>query len=164
MKTIEIKWEGPFILDDVQKMQNETDFGLYAAFGPHNVYGDRVLLYIGKAEQQTFGVRIPQHRNEDWWGSEEIYIGRIGSDRIPSIKDWDEEIDYSETKMIQYCLPSWNASKLNNYKSASFGEAIIVNEGVRLKAFPRILAEWIFLDSSFKKNTWKAYSNKTAKF
>lgn len=162
MKTIEIEWEGPLSFEEIETKKGETDFGLYAAFGPHNVYGDRVLLYIGKAEQQTFGVRITQHLNEDWWGTEEIYLGRIGGDKIPDLRNWDEEIDYAETKMIQYCLPSWNASKFNAKKETSFGEAVIINNGVRLKAFPRILADWIFLQSSFHKRTWKPYSNKTA--
>lgn len=133
MKTIEIKWEGPFTLDEVESKKSDIDFGLYMAFGRHTLYGDHTLLYVGKAEQQTFGVRILQHLDEDWWGNEIIYLGRIGSEinmTKENFKFWDEQIDYAETMFIKFCLPSWNSSKLNtNNKKYSFDNAIIINDG-----------------------------------
>ncbi len=159
---IEIGWEGPFTMDEIKQFTNDIDFGLYLAFGPHKIYGDNVLLYVGKAEQQTLGVRILQHLKEDWYGSEQIYIGRLGGAKIPNMSDWDQSIDYAETKLIQYCLPAWNASKFNSRTEKSFGDAVIINNGLRIKAIPTVLADWLYEKSSFRLNTWKAYSNRTA--
>ena len=161
VKIIEIEWEGPFSMSEIIEKKGETDFGLYMAFGPHRVYGENVLLYVGKAEQQTFATRIPQHG--DWWGTESIFLGRLGGSDIISMNEWDELIDYAESKFIQYCLPSWNSSKLNDHKKASFGEAIIFNSGVRLYSIPTVLSDTLFLQSSFIKKTWAAYSNKNVK-
>jgi hypothetical protein len=162
VKLIEIEWEGPFTIKEIENYNGSEDFGLYMAYGNHRVYGENVLLYVGKAEQQTFSVRILQHMNEDWYGTEQIYLGRIGGDSIIKMTEWDEQIDYTETKFIQYCLPSWNASKLSSRKEYSFGEATIINNGVKLNSIPRVLADWMFLKSSHHLRTWKAYSNKTA--
>lgn len=156
---IEINWEGPFTLDEIKNFTTDIDFGLYMAYGPHNIYGNNVLLYVGKAEQQTLGARILQHMEEDWYGTEQIFIGRLGGDQIPRMSDWDQSIDYAETKLIQYCLPSWNASKFNSHSEKSFGEAIIINNGVRLTSIPTILADWIYKSSSFHNKTWKPFSN-----
>lgn len=160
---IEIGWEGPFTMDEIKQFNTDKDFGLYLAYGPHSIYGENVLLYVGKAEQQSLGVRILQHMEEDWYGTEKIYIGRLGGTEIPTMSDWDQSIDYAETKLIQYCLPSWNASKFNSKTEKIFGEAIIINNGVRLKGIPTILADWLFKKSSFHSHSWKAYSNLTAK-
>ena len=160
VKVIEIQWEGPFSFDEISKKNGETDFGLYMAFGPHRVYGENVLLYVGKAEQQTFGTRVPQH--EDWRGTETIYLGRLGGSDNITMKEWDEFIDYAESKFIQYCLPAWNSSKLNYHKQASFGDAIIFNNGVSLFAIPAVLSDALFLQSSFIRKTWEPFSNKKA--
>lgn len=159
---IEIDWEGPYNMEEIKSFNSDIDFGLYLAFGPHTIYGDNVLLYVGKAEQQTLGVRILQHMEEDWYGTEQIYVGRLGGANVSTMSDWDQSIDYAETKLIQYCLPSWNASKFNSDTIKSFGEAIIINNGLRLKAIPTILADWLYKQSSFNSNSWKPYSNKTA--
>ncbi len=160
IKLIEIEWEGPFTMEEISNKNKSDDFGIYMAYGQHRIYGENVLLYVGKAEQQKFSVRILQHLNDDWWGTESIYLGRLGGKESSiTFSDWDEQIDYVETKFIQYCLPSWNASKLNSRKQYSFNEAIILNNGVRLNSIPRVLCDWIFNVSSFKDNLWKAYNN-----
>jgi hypothetical protein len=160
VKIIEIEWEGPFTMEEISTKNGSNDFGLYMAYGHHRVYGENVLLYVGKAEQQKFSVRILQHLNDDWWGTESIYLGRLGgAESSITFSEWDEQIDYTETKFIQYCLPSWNASKINSRKQYSFNEAIILNNGVKLNSIPRVLCDWIFNISSFKNNLWKAYNN-----
>ena len=61
---IHLAWEGPFRLDNLSKLQDENkDYGVYQIYGRHLVYGSGVLLYIGKASDQTFGKRISQ---EGW--------------------------------------------------------------------------------------------------
>lgn len=165
IKVIEIEWDGPFDMNEIQKMNGDCDFGLYMAFGHHRVYGENVLLYIGKAEKQTFSKRILDHfLKEDWYGTEKIYLGRLGgkSDEAISFSEWNEYIDYSESKFIQFCQPAWNSSKLSGNKKPSFGDAIIFNNGKQLSAIPRVLSDVLFLHSSFHKRTWEPYSNKKA--
>lgn len=159
-RLIEVKWEGPFTYDEVKGHNKPTDQGIYVAFGPHNVYGDRVPLYIGKAQDQTFAVRIPNHLDEDWYCDEEFYLGRLGGSDIPADNNWLKDIDYVESKMIQYCLPSWNSQKLRNTMTPEDGEAIIINNGLRIKGFPRILADWLYNESSLSKGAWEVYSKR----
>ena len=66
VKLIEIEWEGPFTMEEISNKNKSDDFGIYMAYGQHRIYGENVLLYVGKAEQQKFSVRILQHLNEDW--------------------------------------------------------------------------------------------------
>lgn len=163
IKKIEVVWEGPFSTEEVTRMNSTSDYGIYIVFGPHKVYGLETLLYIGKSEQRTFGVRMLEHLNEDWFGTEQIYIGRLGGETLPTDSDWSEQIDYLETKLIQYCLPSWNLSKFSSASTKSFGEAFIINGGPGNKIFPGllplVLCEWVHADSSLKKKTWQLYQN-----
>jgi hypothetical protein len=60
-KHIHIYWEGLFTLDQLTEIQDNTrDYGVYQIYGGHPVYGSNVLLYIGKADRQTFGTRVSQ--------------------------------------------------------------------------------------------------------
>jgi len=72
-ETIRIKWEGPYsfkeVIEDRMFNSEAMDFGVYQLYGCHPVYGSNVLLYIGKAQDQTFSKRISQHGleyNEDY--------------------------------------------------------------------------------------------------
>lgn len=58
---IHIEWEGPKLLSDINNLNDpKYDYGVYQIYGGHPVYGTNILLYIGKADKQTFGVRINQ--------------------------------------------------------------------------------------------------------
>ena len=61
---VHIFWSGPYSLNNLSKLNDEQKhYGVYQIYGHHALYGSHVLLYIGKADQQTFGKRISQ---EDW--------------------------------------------------------------------------------------------------
>ncbi len=157
---IEIMWSGPFTSEEILKMNGPTDYGFYQLYGNHIVYGNNVLLYFGKAAAQNFATRIPQH--VDWFGWEDIqpeyYIGRIGGETQPDNSDWDEQIDYAESKIIFECHPSWNSSGLNRtVKKVKGNEAVILNHGVR-RSLPKIICDQFLVDSTMKKGTWKVYS------
>ena len=56
---IHIDWDGPYRIEEINELNDEKkDYGIYQIYGTHPVYGSNVLLYIGKADQQTFGARI----------------------------------------------------------------------------------------------------------
>ena len=58
---IHIQWEGPLSVNDAQELNDpDSDFDLYQVYGQHPVYGTGTLIYIGKAQNQTFGQRIKQ--------------------------------------------------------------------------------------------------------
>lgn len=77
-------------------------------------YGSDVLLYIGRAERQTFGPRLPQ---EQWWldhhdaGRLRIYIGRIAGKFTPSDEIWNLQIILAERPLIFSHSPAYNTQK-----------------------------------------------------
>ena len=84
---VTIKWEGPFTIEDVLTLTDkEADYGLY------QIYDRDKLLYIGKAEEWTFGSRVEQSlrrlkKVED--KDAEIRIGRIAEE------DYEYEPEYN---------------------------------------------------------------------
>ena len=61
LRRVRIEWTGPFSRADVLKMRGKNDYGLYLIEGHYALHGCRGALYLGKACQQTYGVRIGQH-------------------------------------------------------------------------------------------------------
>lgn len=92
---IQIDWDGPYKLNELDTLQNdEIDYGIYQLYGKHLTYGSDVLLYIGKADQQTFGRRISQ---ESWdyindYKNIKVYIGRLHGSQSPNYDEWLKEI------------------------------------------------------------------------
>ncbi len=109
---IHIKWKGPYPFKKINKLTKETiDYGLYQVYGTHPVYGSNVLLYIGKADLQTFGVRVSQEPwglNEDAQ-SVQIYVGRLAGESTPSSEKWSGEIDLAEKLLIHAHSPALNS-------------------------------------------------------
>src|SRR5438128_1203923 len=95
---IEIEWEGPFSFTDMLKSRKDkkSDYGIYCVYGNHVLSGDDTLLYIGKANDQTFSSRISQH---EWWIDWEpvdikIFLGYLGGcDGLYDELKWKNEID-----------------------------------------------------------------------
>lgn len=117
MNNIYIEWDGPYSLESVRKLKNEIDYGVYQIYGTHPVYGSNVLLYIGKACNQTFGKRIMQ---EDTWfyNSDEkqvqIYVGRLFNKKQPSNDEWKTLITQAEQLLIFSHWPAGNSSNINS--------------------------------------------------
>ena len=58
-KAVHIEWQGPYSTSQLAELCSSCDYGVYAIYGYHPVYGSSSLLYIGKARDRTFGQRIP---------------------------------------------------------------------------------------------------------
>lgn len=57
---------GPYTVEEARAARDDaTDYGSYQIYGTHPVYGSSVLLYIGRTDRQTFGVRLSQEKQED---------------------------------------------------------------------------------------------------
>ena len=58
IQTLHIQWTGPIPFADVASLTDRrTDYGVYQVYGRHPVYGQHALLYLGRAQKKTFGVR-----------------------------------------------------------------------------------------------------------
>jgi hypothetical protein len=126
---IEIAWEGPLTFDEAKEKKNKKDYGIYQIYGTHNIFGENTLLYIGKAEQQEFGVRLAQH--SDWIINEQneikIYLGRLGGINTISDEEWVEQINIAEKLLIYFCSPPYNSSNINYYEISN--DQIVLNFG-----------------------------------
>jgi len=137
MAPISIQWEGPFTLKEASQLTNEdTDYGIYQIYGRHPIYGREALLYIGKANQQTFAIRLKQH--EEYWideyceGSVKVYVGRLAGDKTPSDNCWNKEIDRAEQLLINVHKPAHNSQSIKPFdykKDKSFFDVHILNWG-----------------------------------
>ena len=115
-KIIHIQWQGPLQLPEIKSMKDDSkDYGVYQIYGAHRVYGTNILLYIGKANQQTFAKRIGQERWDVWEyneGKVEIRLGRLVGEQTPSDKQWENQIDLAEVLLINAHKPAQNASNI----------------------------------------------------
>lgn len=138
---IHIFWQGPWGLDKLQNlMDNEKDYGVYQIYGCHPLYGHSVLLYIGKAVDQTFGQRISQENWEETEDGEniEIYVGRIASRKTISSKDWDEVIDKAEKLLIFAHAPAYNTQNTRSLPERRVMENRIFNWDRQRDLFPEV--------------------------
>jgi hypothetical protein len=121
---INISWETiPFNGIDFLKINEKGDahdFGVYQICGHHNAYGHDTLLYIGKAQKQTFAKRI----NNRWEFIKScvqptsIRLGRIvRNDDLETQKKessvwtedhWENMIDVAEKILIKAHPPALN--------------------------------------------------------
>ncbi len=113
---IHIEWTGPHAPSELVNLCKSIDYGIYAIYGHHPVYGSDTLLYVGKAQDQTFGQRI---RQEGWdKGSmedpahTEIYVGRLKGPDTPPLEVWKKEIDLAEKLLIHTHGPAYNSQQI----------------------------------------------------
>ena len=143
MLDIHINWEGPFTHSEALKLNSETDYGLYQFYGDHLIYGRDVILYLGKAETQTFGRRIGQH-NWDLWTSSpiQIYVGKIYSISPLENEEWERQICLSERIILQSHTPAFNSSNLNSIGHKG-EETRVLNWGKRKQLLPEVsISRW----------------------
>ena len=133
---IHISWTGPIEIDHIKNYNDrDIDYGLYQIYGSHPIYGTDVLLYIGKAEQQTFSERI---KREDWdKNNDKIYIGRlIGNENMIIMNEWNKKIEIAEKLLIYSHSPAMNAANIGSMPENFLNDIIIYNWGVHRQIFP----------------------------
>lgn len=147
METIHIDWDGPYHIDDLNNLNNQKiDYGIYQIYGVHPVYGTNILLYIGKAEEQTFGIRIRQeHWDDKYYTGDhkrvEIYVGRFAGSTTPQNEKWADLINLSERLLILANSPAYN-SKCIDSPSSSLDDSKLQNIHIlNWGAFRNILPE-----------------------
>ncbi len=140
---IHIQWDGPYNLDRVKSLRDDfTDYGVYSVYGTHPVYGSNVLLYIGMANQQTFGVRLAQETG--WQFNQdaarlEVHVGRLyGYEGTPSNEQWAEQIRLAEKLLILAHWPAANSSGLNVQLKQDVYDLHIFNWGNHRNLLPEV--------------------------
>lgn len=143
---IHIEWEGPFLLEQLGELTNTTrDYGVYQIYGSHPVYGNSVLLYIGQANRQTFGVRI---RQELWQlnsdaRSVQVYIGRLAGEHAPTLEEWGVNINLAEKLLIYAHAPASNSQYVNSIPESTLRDIHILNWGTHKNLLPEVSgARW----------------------
>lgn len=146
MRIVHIEWEGPYSYEELKNLKDQQcDYGVYQIYGGHPVYGSSILLYIGKAQQQTFGVRLGQEKWNEWnqdAARVEIYVGRLSGSKTPSHELWNEEIDLVEKLLIYAHGPAANSSNLNQIPEGC-KHIHVLNWGQRRDLVPEVSgARW----------------------
>lgn len=138
---IHIFWSGPFSLKQVKELRDDSrDFGIYQIYGHHPLYGSHVLLYIGKANHQTFGVRISQ----EGWNFEydpyniEIYVGRLAGRKKVTEDSWSEFIDVAEPLLIHAHNPIYNSKNVYSIPEEKVSKIHIHNWNSYRDLFPDV--------------------------
>jgi len=142
---VDIKWEGPYHLKELSLLcDSSMDYGIYQIYGFHPVYGSNVLLYIGLAARQTFGLRISQEgweRNKDS-NNLEIYVGRLCGP-TPSNDEWEKLIKISEKLLIFSHTPAANQSNIGTIPYEDLQDLHILNWGNHRSLAPEVSgARW----------------------
>lgn len=161
---IKIEWDGPYNLSDIGYIEKEEnykyrdstldtnkDYGIYQIYGNHPLYGHNVLLYIGKADQQTFAKRLSQEGwefNQDY-KNVKIYVGRLFDKKQPNINEWSQLIDIAERMLIFAHSPARNSSNILNIskdiqKLKDFENVRVFNYGCYKSLMPEVSGElWV---------------------
>ncbi|WP_345974764.1 hypothetical protein [Sulfurimonas sp. HSL3-7] len=163
---IKVLWEGPFSIEQILQKDGidskkyevkASDIGLYQIYGCHPLYGDNVLVYIGR----TKGKKGFRSRLKNRWvienGSDaenvQIYLGTIMSDLNKLSKDEilsKKLIDKAEILLINAHKPAYNSSNIQSaHDDFIDGRYMIHNEG----NYRRLAA---VLDSKY---FWEKYAN-----
>jgi hypothetical protein len=116
---IHVEWCGPFNRREIGNCKDpRTDFGVYQIYGYHPIYGKLSLIYIGKARDRTFALRIIEHPLDLWeqtGGPIEIHLGRLHGVSTPDVTDWCKQIDWVETLLIYAHKPSHNSQLISDF-------------------------------------------------
>lgn len=138
---IHLFWEGPFQPSDLTSLNNdERDYGVYQVYGHHPLYGHSVLLYIGQANMQTFGVRL---RQEEWtYGTDpsnvQFYVGRVAGQKKITEDDWGTKIDIAEKLLIYAHLPVFNTSNTKSVPEKIVLQSRVFNWDSYRSLFPEV--------------------------
>ena len=142
MLRINIFWDGPHTYHDILELRDKTDYGLYQMAGPNNA-----LLYIGKANTETFRDRFKQADHSIWdfkkypWEDNtrlmRFFTGRIHAGSSwpsddPDYAMWERAIDLAERLLIAAHGPPWNkqfATGIPEKKAEDFDDCHVLNWG-----------------------------------
>jgi len=170
---VHIQWAGPFSWEGKQKSEHplvypsvndlngSTDYGVYQVYGCHAIYGVDTLLYIGKACEQTFAVRLRQESDWRFHGDLQrltVYVGRLsGWNGTPSNTEWEEHINHAEKLLILAHKPAYNAQKGIDYNEERLQEFHVLNWGCHRSLLPEV-SGWRYSSKFDDESKYKPFS------
>jgi len=177
---IKIWWEGPFNINDItdenidafQYDVKSTSKGIYQIYGSHPLYGNDVLLYIGRTKDKNgFKSRLSGRwviENGNDPKNVKIYLGTIFSDSQKISDDIENSmIEKSEVLLINAMKPAFNSSNIQSVRNPN-DEYIIYNSGSYRNIYPILESNYfwqdfknfILVDEIAKQRNTKAYEEK----
>ncbi|MCY3644120.1 MAG: hypothetical protein F4Y12_03275 [Acidimicrobiaceae bacterium] len=152
---IHLLWAGPHTFGDVLKMRGRSDYGIYQVYGPHPDGATESLLYIGQANQQTFGERFRGSDHQKWkpdgWGDNTVML-RYFTGRVHQTKDEQQGdaigdelrrayINLAERLLLLARTPHWNSQGINEIpreQADDYDNLHILNWGTRASLLPEV--------------------------
>ena len=109
-------------LQEIKNCNKGEDYGVYQLYGDRMTYAKDILLYIGKAQDQSFGETIKQHEHEwnNWWHigirPTRIHLGRLGKTDDGNQDSWGDAIDKTEKLLIHIYNLSLNGQEFGRVR------------------------------------------------
>jgi hypothetical protein len=143
---IHINWVGPFSLQKVSELgkgssessESKDSPGIYQIYGGHTVYGSNVLLYIGKAEKETFSQRFRSHNwseNNDFKNIT-VYLGYFAGYEKKTYAEWMRAIDLAEKLLIFSHSPACNSKNIQDIPGKDLLNVHVLNWGSHRDLLP----------------------------
>jgi len=160
-KEINIWWEGPFSQEeiinskiDANNYDNTADkVGLYQIYGSHPLYGNNVLLYIGRTKNNKGFTSRLNNRWEIIHDSDntnvKIYLGTIftAAENNLCIEDEYERIEFAEVLLINAMKPAFNSSNIKSVGKKYIDSDYIVNNLNNFKnIYPQLTSGYYWND------------------
>lgn len=161
MEEIDIWWEGPFNQEEIiDKKINEDEYdntadkiGIYQIYGTHPLYGNDVLLYIGRTKgKKGFFDRLKNRwviENGNDAENVTIYLGTIySSNKTISKNEENRQIDLAEVLLIYALKPAYNSSNIQSVGKQYFEKKYLIkNMNNYRNLFPVLSSEYFLQDS-----------------
>jgi hypothetical protein len=133
----EYKWDNSIY----NNFTTDRDFGIYQVYGQHPIYGDNVLLYIGKVKDEHFSARLYGHRDFD--ASQipkftKIHLGYFCKADDISEKNWKDAIDIVEKVLIRSHFLAYNSKDVKGFLESNTPNILIYNWGNRGSLLPEV--------------------------
>lgn len=156
VKIYHLLWE-KVEYQDFESLNEKKHYGIYQIYGDHPIYGRDILLYIGKAQEQTFAQRLSQHDDfeETNLRITKLYIGMFLNMDDNNYVNWGDSIDEAEKILIKAHCPAYNSSMIKGIiTDDSLSNIVIFNWG----DFGQLLPEISGL--RFSKKYWDNWDEK----
>ena len=156
---IHLMWEEHEWSDHVYTDFSEnTHYGIYQLYGDHPVYGENALLYIGKAQDQTYSARLKNHPdfNENHISTfRRIHLAYFCELDDMNYDKWKNYIDLTEKLLINAHFPAFNSQNIKSpLKSDDFPSMLVLNWGDRGRLLPEVSSlrySYFYYDKNLEK-------------
>jgi len=159
VRVIHLKWERhPWDNEVFTKFFGKDHYGIYQVYGDHPIYGEDCLLYIGRANYQSYSERMIQHKDlfiSNFQNFTRFYISYFLKTEDCPYEKWGELIDQCEQVLINSHSPAYNAMSLKGVVEEPKENIIIMNWGNRGCLLPEVsslrYSDKYWLDDPYKK-------------